>query len=239
LMLAESVLRDLGFDLDHPDRLLAQVRELPMELREELGLETVAAESHAKGAGVRHTLGGTLLEFCLLLTQAIERRTLPHNYLNNLIDPTADTPLTTTFRNPVDLTPVAGPRLRHSAKPEGVGQVRDGRRRHVVAVAGNSFGFNGLDGFEVAEIVEGLNFSSREEAVDWFTDAIRNEALDIARFRATRDGKQKAIQYNDSPHAEADAYEDTKQGFEQAAEFARRIVDRDPNVVLPWQNAAH
>jgi len=235
LEISEQILRDLGLSLDDPKKLMVEVRSWPLELKEELGIDALISESHAKGSGVRHTLGGTLLEFALLLTQAIERRTLPHSYLNNLIEATADSPLATTYRNVQDLAPVVGRRPRYSSRPDQVGEVRNGRRRHVVAVAGNSFGFNGHDGFEVAEIAEGLNFSSREEAVDMFANMIRSEANDIAQHRATREGKQNAIQYSDSGHVDATAYADTKDGFERARELAERIVNRDPDLVLPWQ----
>ena len=102
-------------------------------------------------------------------------------------------------------------------------------------MAGNSFGFNGLDGFIVFEVPQGLSFQTRDAAIKWFTGAIQGEARSIALYRATNEGRIPAIQYYESDRVAADLYEDTKQGWDQAAELARRIVDREPGVTLPWQ----
>jgi hypothetical protein len=225
---ADALVRALNLDLDHPTELLREVGNWTEELLRELDLDAEIFESHAK-YNFRHALGGTHIEDTSLIMQGTERVTVPHPGLNNIVDATGQSPIATTLPNATDISALQPGRARYDTPPEAAPA--------PYGVAGNSFGFNGLDGFVVYEIPQGLAFPTKDEAVRWFTDAIRSEARSIALHRATNEGRIPAIQYYESDRVDHTAYEDTRRGYEEAEALARRIVAREPGVRLPWQVA--
>jgi hypothetical protein len=172
-------------------------------------------------------LGGTFVEDISLIQQSTERVTIPHPGLNNLEDATGRNPLATTLAKATDLSRLQPPRATYETRPQ--------QAPGVYGAASNSFGFNGLDGFVVYEIPQGLHFKTKAEAIKWYADAIQSEARSIALYRATNEGKIPAIQYYESERVSAELYEDTREGWNKAEELAQRIVNREPGVKLPWQ----
>ncbi|HSA60421.1 MAG TPA: acyltransferase domain-containing protein [bacterium] len=222
----DSLIRAIGLDLDHPQNLMQQLIDWPSELLSELGLDAEIFESHAK-YNFRHTLGGTFVEDVSLMMQANERLTLPHPGLNNIEDATGRTPIATTLPAATDISSVQPARANYRTPPD--------QAPAPYGTAGNSFGFNGLDGFVVNEVPQGQRFRTRDEAIQWYTKAIQSEARSIALHRATGEGRIPAIQYYESERVDHTVYEDTREGYEQAEALARRIVAREPDVRLPWQ----
>ncbi len=223
---ADALIRALGLDLDHPMNMMDQLIGWPPALMAELDLDAQIFENHAK-YNMRHALGGTMVEDVSAVIQGQERVTIPHPGLHNIVDATGRNPFATTLARATDVSGIQPARADYRTPPsEAPGSY---------GVAGNSFGFNGLDGFVVFEVPQGVHFRTRDEAVHWFTDTIRSEARSIALHRATQEGKIPAIQYYESDRIAADLYADTKEGYEKAEELARRIVAREPDVTLPWQ----
>ena len=98
---------------EDPSVMRRIVGSWPRALRKEQGLNSITAECHPKGAGYRHTIGGTSIEQVSLLLQSITGLTLPRPGLNNLIDEMGSNPVAITFPNMTDINtatcgPVAG-----------------------------------------------------------------------------------------------------------------------------------
>jgi hypothetical protein len=104
-------------------------------------------------------------------------------------------------------------------------------------MAQNSFGFNGLDGFVVAEVPEGLHFRKKVDAEAWFASNIQTHARAVALYRARNDGKINAIlPFEVQIDHPEDFYPDTKEVFASAASYAAKIVARE-EVVFPWEKS--
>ena len=154
--------------------------------------------------------------------------THPHGHLNNVLDETGRSPVATTYPDVTDLSQIHPPRPTYATAPSDVVPEAEG-------IAGNSFGFNGLDGFFVLRRVRGRRFATTEEAVTWFTAAIQAEANSVAKYRATQAGEIPAVELYDSDTVTHKAYDDTREGYDEAEAIARRIVAREEGVSLPWQ----
>eukprot|EP00762_Andalucia_godoyi_P003591 ANDGO_00690.mRNA.1 Malonyl CoA-acyl carrier protein transacylase len=218
----------LNFSTSHTAQWISEIANLEAGMKRVLQIDNVRIfESHPK-YNLRHCLGGTLTEDVLLLMSGMHRRTLPHPGLNNLEVSTASSPFSATLTKSTHVGATQPSRLR-------AGTLLQTGDRLRYCVAGNSFGFNGLDGFAIYEIPQALRFSSVDQARVWMLKAIQSEARSVALHRGTQSGKISALQYVQSDSCTTEDYEDLKE-FDAAA-FVQGMLEargQQQACIPPW-----
>lgn len=229
----------LGFSTADAALWTAEIGGLDRAVFKALHLDAVLVfESHPK-YNLRHCLGGTLTEDVLLLMAGTMRRTLPHPGLNNLESATGLSPFSTTLAKSTDVSLAQPPRLSFADDVAKVATAGDWK--HIrYCVGGNSFGFNGLDGFLIYELPQVLRFGSASEAAQWLSKALQLEARSVALHRALHADLIRAIAYVQPADRreliDESLYPDLRRAMEDVEDTVQRIlVDRQlPAGRLPW-----